>query len=146
MENFTLPLPENFSQFKSLLWFCCTQHMLHLKVQGKHRCTVFWSMAKMDRKLHRLESRSGSSATRGQVNIPLKEWRMWFHMARGDALSENTDSNGICCEREQRQIYHCHWLCTKNTRWNADITVHWCRFQQPHSSTNEILATLFNQP
>lgn len=66
-------------------------------------------------------------------------------MARDDSLSENTDSNGVFCEKEQTQTSLCYWLCTKSTR-KVDITIHCCRFQQAHSSTNEIAATVFNQP
>lgn len=82
----------------------------------------------------------------GQVNNQQKEQSLWFHMARGDLLSENTDSDGVLCEREQKQTYPGHRLYAKNTRWNADIAIHCYRFQQSHSSINKAAATLFNQP
>lgn len=81
-----------------------------------------------------------------QVSVQQKIKKLWFHMARDDSLSENTDSNGVLCEKEQTQTSLCHWICTKSTRRNVDITIHCCRFHQARSSTNEIAETLFNQP
>lgn len=113
----------------------------------KHRCGICWSKAKKDWKLYlKLWGRCGSSVTMWTGQCLTKRKKSWFHIAKDDSLSENTDSNGVFCEKEQTQTSLCHWLCTKSTRWNVDITIHYCKFQQAHSSTNEIAETLFNQP
>ena len=68
----------------------------------QHRCSVCWSMIKMDRKLYKLWGRCGSSATMwtGQQSTE----RMKVVASHGQGwLTENIGSNEVFCEREHRQ-------------------------------------------
>lgn len=64
-------------------------------------------------------------------------------MARDDSLSENTTLTGFSVKRSRHKPPFA--TGSKSTKWNVDITIYCWGFQQAHSSTNEIAATLFNQ-